>query len=226
MLWEERQETETERRRKRERSRKREYREERKGGREKKQTEEGERERERERGNSVLMRTPSSMKHGGNTMPVTIAAPTMVPGLHWLCSLMHTSGSRSTFRATLPMGSNHPDRTVLCGSSEFQRKNFSSEPNAVCHGPRAQPRATARHGKPSISVLGRASSTALGDLREGRATTSSATCPVSCVDGARSESAVASRSRPFRSRPEPHLLAVASADVRLTHRDADASASS
>ena len=35
-------------------------------------------------------------------MPFTIAAPTMVPGLRWLCSLMHTSGSRSAFRAGLP----------------------------------------------------------------------------------------------------------------------------
>ena len=38
---------------------------------------------------------PSSMKHSGKTMPLTIAAPTMVPGLRWLGSLMPMSGSRS-----------------------------------------------------------------------------------------------------------------------------------
>ena len=44
------------------------------------------------------------------------------------------------------------------------------------------------------------------------ATELSATCPASCADGARSESAAASRSRPFRSRPKPHSFAAASAD--------------
>ena len=40
---------------------------------------------------SVLMRLPSSTKHGGIRMPFTIAAPTMVLRMRWLCSLMHTS---------------------------------------------------------------------------------------------------------------------------------------
>ena len=64
---------------------------------------------------------------------------------------------------------------------------------------------------------------ALGDLRVGRATALSATCPVSCVDGARSESATASRSRPLRSRPTLPSFAAASADgAGLEHHDAAA----
>ena len=168
-------------------------------------------------------------------MQLTMAAPTMVPGLRWLCSLMHTSGSRSAFRAGL-----------LCsvwvygcssGRTSHQRTPRASGPrasNAVCHGSRARPRAAARqkfNRAKRFSVVNRgartAGSTALGDLRVGRATQSSATYPVSFADGARSESAAASRSRPLQSRPTLPSFAAASADgIRLSHHDATASASS
>ena len=39
------------------------------------------------------------------------------------------------------------------------------------------------------------------------------------VDGARSESAAASRSRPFRSRPKPHSFAASADGTRLEHHD-------
>ena len=101
----------------------------------------------------------SSMKHGGKTMPCTIAAPTMVPGFRWLCTSMHTPGSRSAFRAGLPW---EPTTHIglFCagpcssGRTSRQRTPRASGPrasNAVCHGPRARPRAAARHGK--ISTL-------------------------------------------------------------------------
>ena len=106
-------------------------------------------------GTSVLVRTPSPTQHGGKTMPFTNAAPT-VPGLRWLCSLMHTSGSRSALSCGPPVGSNHPNRTVLARSGVTpveellnRRTPRASGPrasNAVCRGSRARPCA-ARHGK-------------------------------------------------------------------------------
>ena len=60
-------------------------------------------------------------------MPFTIAAPTMVPGLRWLCTLMHTSESRSVFRAGLPWAPTTQIGLFWAGALYFQRKNFSSE---------------------------------------------------------------------------------------------------
>ena len=62
------------------------------------------------------------MKRGGQTMPFTVAAHTMVPGLRWLCSLMHTSGSRSVFRAGLPWL--RPPNLGLRGSSVIPAEGF------------------------------------------------------------------------------------------------------
>ena len=92
-----------------------------------------------------------------SALPFTIAAPTMVLGLRWLCSLMHTSGSRSAFRAGLIS-----DCSVLVlGSSSGrtfrQRTPRASGPrasHAVCHGSRARPRAAARHDKSSTVPSG------------------------------------------------------------------------
>ena len=98
---------------------------------------------------------------------------------------------------------------VPCNSSG----SISRQRSPRASGPRpSRPRAAARHDKssilpsdfqPSISMHRRTWSIELGDLRVGRVTTSSATCPVNCVDGAHSESAATSRSQPFRSRTEP-----------------------
>ena len=125
-------------------------------------------------------------------------------------------------------------RCFSSGRSSRQRTPRASglrASNAVCHESRARPRAAARHGKvqPCQAVFSRQSwrtdglEAALGDLRVGRATALSATCPVSCVDGARSESATASRSRPLPPRPTLPSFAAASADgAGLEHHDAAA----
>ena len=56
-----------------------------------------------------------------------------------------------------PVGCNHPNWTVLCWSlvvpaekllvREHHTRQVQRASNAVCHGPRARPRAAARHGK-------------------------------------------------------------------------------
>ena len=56
-------------------------------------------------------------------MPFTFATPTMVPGLRWLCSLMHTSGSRSALRAGLPWAPTTQIGLFWFGPTQFQRKN-------------------------------------------------------------------------------------------------------
>ena len=124
-----------------------------------------------------------------------------------------------------PVRSNHPDRTTLRGSSVtpaeelLVREHHARQvqglgvPFATAHR-----RAAARHGKSSVLSSG-------FPWRSSAAPTTalSATCPVSCANGARSESAAASRSRLFRSRPEPHSFAAASADgTGLAHHDAAA----
>ena len=68
------------------------------------------------------MRTPSSMKHGGKTMPSTIAAPTMVPG----CARGCTCRDRDLpFVVVVHKLSSL--KLDWLGSVQFQRKNFSSE---------------------------------------------------------------------------------------------------
>ena len=74
-----------------------------------------------------LMRTPSSMKHGGKTMPFTIAASTTVSRLRWLCSLMHTSGSGSAFRTGLPWAPTTQIGLFCAGPVQLHWKNFPSE---------------------------------------------------------------------------------------------------
>ena len=73
---------------------------------------------------SVLMRMPSSMKHGGENDAVHHrGAQRGAWGLRWLCSLMYMSGSRSVFRAGLPWL-----QPPKCGCS-------AREHHTVCHGP-------------------------------------------------------------------------------------------
>ena len=124
------------------------------------------------------------------------------------------------------MSSRHPNRTVLARPSvipaaellvgEHHVRQVQGLQNAVCNGPRARPRAAARHGKssivpggfpPSVSAHG---STVLEDRHAEFATTSSATCPLSFAGGARSESAAGSLSRPLRSRPKAPSFAASS----------------
>ena len=188
---------------------------------------------------SALMRTPSSMKHGGKTMPFTIAALTMVPGLRLLCSSMHASGSRICLSCGPPVGSNHPNRTVLRWSlvvpaeellvreqNERQVQGLQMQFVTDREHSHALEHVTAKV-QPCQAVLRCRSwrtdrlATRLRDLRATPATASSATYPASCADGARS--AVASRSRPLQSRPTlPSFAAVSADGIRLAHLDADA----
>ena len=88
-----------------------------------------------------------------------------------------------------PVGSNRPLWEVLRGSNVIPAEEFLVREHQ------------ARQVQ-GLFATDREHAHALQHVRVGRTTTSSATCPVSCVDGAHSESAAASRSRPFRSRPD------------------------
>ena len=74
-----------------------------------------------------------------------------------LCSLMHTSGSGSAFRAGLPWAQTPKSdcsRSIRCHSSERisrRRASGSRASSAICHGSRARPRAAARHRKSSTA---------------------------------------------------------------------------
>ena len=108
-------------------------------------------------GKSVLVRTPSPMKHGGKTMQFTIATPTIVPGVALAVLVDAHIGIEICLPCGPPVGSNHPKSdcsgSVRCDSSgraSHRRTPRASGPrasNAVCRGSRARPRAAARHGK-------------------------------------------------------------------------------
>ena len=67
----------------------------------------------------------------------------MVPGLRWLCSLMHTSGLRSAFRGGLPWAPTTQFGLFCAGHSSGRDSRQRRASTAVCHGPRAHPRAAA-----------------------------------------------------------------------------------